>query len=56
VLAASARLAEAGVWNALHHKLLVKLNAAGAIDWSRAAVDGSRVVPFWGLLTFPWVV
>jgi transposase len=33
----------AGVWEALHQKLLVKLNAAGAIDWSRAAVDGSHV-------------
>ena len=34
---------QAGVWDALHHKLLVKLNAAGALDWSRAAVDGSHV-------------
>ena len=34
---------KAGVWDALHHKLLIKLNAAGAIDWSRAAVDGSHV-------------
>ena len=34
---------QAGVWDALHQKLLVKLNAAGAIDWSRAAVDGSHV-------------
>ena len=33
----------AGVWDALHQKLLEKLNAAGAIDWSRAAVDDSRV-------------
>ena len=33
----------AGVWDALHHRLLTKLNAAGAIDWSRAAVDGSHV-------------
>jgi transposase len=33
----------AGVWDALHQQLLVKLNAAGAIDWSRAAVDGSHV-------------
>ena len=31
----------AGVWEALHQRLLVKLNAAGAIDWSRASVDGS---------------
>jgi transposase len=34
---------QAGVWDALHHKLLTRLNAAGAIDWSRAAVDGSHV-------------
>jgi transposase len=33
----------AGVWDALHQQLLVKLNAAGAINWSRAAVDGSHV-------------
>lgn len=33
----------AGVWDQLHHRLLVKLNIAGAIDWSRAAVDGSHV-------------
>lgn len=33
----------AGVWEALHQTLLVELNAAGAIDWSRAAVDGSHV-------------
>src|SRR5215211_6744341 len=32
-----------GVWDALHQRLLVKLNAVGAIDWSRAAVDGSHV-------------
>jgi transposase len=34
---------QAGVWDALHERLLIKLNAAGAIDWSRAAVDGSHV-------------
>jgi transposase len=34
---------QAGVWEALHQRLLVRLNAAGAIDWSRAAVDGSHV-------------
>ena len=40
---------QAGVWDALHRKLLVKLNAAGAFDWSRAAVDGSHVrALFWG--------
>ncbi|GAC1581968.1 MAG: hypothetical protein NVS3B18_15510 [Candidatus Dormibacteria bacterium] len=33
----------AGVWDALHQQLLTKLNAAGAIDWSRASVDGSHV-------------
>ena len=33
----------AGVWDALHQQLLTELNAAGAIDWSRAAVDGSHV-------------
>jgi transposase len=33
----------AGVWDGLHQQLLVKLNAAGAIDWSRAAVDGSHI-------------
>ena len=34
---------EAGVWQRLHEVLLAKLNAAGVIDWSRAAVDGSHV-------------
>lgn len=33
----------AGVWDALHHELLTELNAAGAIDWSRAVIDGSHV-------------
>ena len=33
----------AGVWEALHQHLLVRLNAAGAIDWSRAAIDGSHI-------------
>jgi transposase len=33
----------AGVWDALHQRLLEKLNAAGAIDWSRAIVDGSHI-------------
>jgi hypothetical protein len=31
------------VWDALHERLLIKLNTAGVIDWSRAAVDGSHV-------------
>ena len=34
---------QAGVWEKLHHKLLTRLNAAGQIDWSRAAVDGSHI-------------
>ncbi len=33
----------AGVWDALHQQLLVKLNTAGKIDWSRAAVDASHI-------------
>lgn len=33
----------AGVWDALHQRLLNKLNAASAIDWSRASVDGSHI-------------
>ncbi len=41
------------MWDALHQKLLVKLNAVGAIDWSRAAVDGSHIRALWGLLTGP---
>lgn len=31
----------AGVWDRLHELLLAELNAAGKIDWSRAAVDAS---------------
>jgi len=34
---------EAGVWQRLHEALLAELNAAGALDWSRAAVDSSQV-------------
>jgi transposase len=34
---------KAGVWGALHQRLLTRLNAVGAIDWSRAAIDGSHV-------------
>ena len=34
---------QAGVWDALHRRLLDKLNLAGEIDWSRACVDGSSV-------------
>jgi len=33
----------AGVWDQLHVLLLAELHAAGQIDWSRAAVDGSHV-------------
>ena len=34
---------EAGVWQRLHEVLLAKLNAAGMVNWSRSAVDGSDV-------------
>ena len=34
---------QAGVWQRLHEVLLARLNAAGMIDWSRSAVDGSHV-------------
>jgi transposase len=34
---------QAGVWDTLHQRLLVKLNAAGKIDWSRAAADASHI-------------
>ncbi len=34
---------EAGVWQQLHELLLAELHAAGQLDWSRAAVDGSHV-------------
>ena len=33
----------AGVWEQLHAELLKRLNAAGAIDWSTAVVDGSHI-------------
>ena len=33
----------AGVWERLHAALLQKLNAAAAIDWSAAVVDGSDI-------------
>jgi transposase len=33
----------AGVWVRLHEALLAELNAAGKIDWTRAAVDSSSV-------------
>ncbi|WP_373297158.1 IS5 family transposase [Streptomyces brasiliensis] len=31
---------DAGVWQRLHESLLAELNAAGALDWSRAVIDG----------------
>jgi transposase len=34
---------EAGVWQRLHEALLAELNAAGALDWSRAVIDSSQV-------------
>src|SRR6476646_8833429 len=34
---------EAGVWERLHQVLLAELQAAGKIDWSRAAADSSSV-------------
>ncbi|GGX20589.1 hypothetical protein GCM10010321_38700 [Streptomyces chartreusis] len=40
------RLAEwtvAGVWPRLHEALLVRLRSVNALDFSRAAVDGSHV-------------
>ncbi len=43
VLAAVAGLAGGGVFDRLHEVLLAELNAAAAIDWSRACVDASHV-------------
>ena len=37
-----------GVWQRLHELLLAKLNAAGEIDWQRAAIDSSHVRAFGG--------
>ncbi|QHC21480.1 IS5 family transposase [Streptomyces sp. GS7] len=34
---------QAGVWQALHELLLAELRAAGLLDFSRAAVDGSHL-------------
>lgn len=39
---------EQGVWQKLHEALLARLNAAGEIDWQRAAVDSSHVRAFGG--------
>lgn len=33
----------AGVWEELHRRLLAKLEYAGKIDWTRAAVDAASV-------------
>lgn len=37
-----------GVWQRLHELMLAKLNAAGEIDWQRAAIDSSHVRAFGG--------
>ena len=34
---------QAGVWQQLHEQLLAELNAAGALDWSRAVIDSFQV-------------
>ena len=34
---------EAGVWDQLHRLLLSELHGLRAIDWSRAAIDGSHI-------------
>jgi transposase len=34
---------EAGVWQRLHEVLLAELNAAGALDWSKAVTGSSHV-------------
>ncbi|MFJ5035203.1 IS5 family transposase [Streptomyces sp. NPDC088560] len=34
---------DAGVWQRLHESLLAEVNAAAALDWSRAVIDGSHV-------------
>jgi transposase len=39
---------EQGVWKRLHEALLARLNAAGEIDWQRAAVDSFQVRAFGG--------
>jgi transposase len=43
------RWQEAGVWYALHQVLLTKLDNAGKIDWSRAAVDATFARAFGGV-------
>jgi transposase len=34
---------DAGVWQRLHELLLAELNAADALDWSKAVIDGSHI-------------
>jgi transposase len=34
---------DAGVWQRLHESLLAELNAAGALDWSKAVIDGTHI-------------
>lgn len=34
---------EAGLWQRLHESLPAELHAAGALDWSKAMIDGSHV-------------
>lgn len=34
---------QAGAWERLHQAVLVKLNGAGEIDWSRATADSSHI-------------
>ncbi len=34
---------QAGVWHQLHEALPAELNAAGALDWSKAVLDSSHV-------------
>ncbi|SEP08474.1 hypothetical protein SAMN05216267_10955 [Actinacidiphila rubida] len=38
-----AEWSEANVWPRLHELLLAKLRSANALDFSRAAVDGSHI-------------
>jgi len=38
----------AGVWPAVHQRLLDTLNRLGAIDWSRAVIDSSSVRAVFG--------
>ena len=34
---------DAGVWTRLHENLRAELHAGGALDWSRAVIDGSHL-------------